>query len=106
MAITFDAHFRWMGLSVDFAIYYRHTEFHSNGRLSSRQAIRNKGGIANLTDMGWTFEVAYFIIAQKLNVALRYSNLDADDFWQGGASGFSVRPDATDIGVAVTYYVQ
>jgi hypothetical protein len=105
MAITFDAHFRWMGLSADFAIYYRKTDFHSNGSLSSRQAIRNKAGIADLTDFGWTFEVSYFIIAQELNVALRYSNVDADDFWQGGGTGFSVRPDATEIGVGVTYYV-
>src|SRR5690606_38242033 len=31
IAMTIDGHFRWMGLSVDAAFFYRKTEFHNRG---------------------------------------------------------------------------
>ena len=105
VAMTLDAHFRWMGLSVDAAFYYRKTEFHNRGSNSYRPQGRQ--GIGDLTDMAFTFDVSYFIIAKKFNVGMRYNMLNADDFWMNGSSSrsFAVWPDTTEIGLSANYYI-
>lgn len=104
-AITLDGHFRWMGLSLDAAFFYRATEFHNRG--SNRFRPQNRAGISDMTDMGFSVEVAYFILPKQFNVGLRFNMTDADDFWSGGSSSrvFGVRPDTTELGLSVNYYV-
>jgi hypothetical protein len=107
-SMTLDGHFRWHGLSVDAAIFYRHTEFHNRGR-NNTNVTNFKAGIGDLTDIGWTFEVAYFILPQQFNVGLRFDNLDSDEFWNGTGSDVhlaGVMPDVWEIGLSANYYIQ
>jgi hypothetical protein len=105
--MTLDAHFRWHGLSADLALFYRHTDFHNRGanRFSPTSSYHN--GIGDLTDMGWSIEVAYFIIAKELSVGVRFNSLDSDEFWMNGSDGreFGLRPDATELSIGVNYYI-
>jgi hypothetical protein len=104
LAVTLDGHFRWHGLSVDIAYFWRHTEFHNRGSNTFRP--QNRAGISDLTDSAFTFEVAYFIIPQEFNVGIRFNMLNADDFWSGGSGRiFGVRPDTTEFGLSVNYYI-
>jgi hypothetical protein len=105
VAVTLDGHFRWHGLSVDIAGFMRHTEFHNRGR--NKFDPGSRAGIGNMTDYGFTFLVAYMIIPEMFNVGIRWSMVDADDFWQGGTTSrqFGVRADAQEIGLSVNYYI-
>lgn len=105
LAITFDAHLRVSGLSVDLAIFFRHTEFHNRGRTDFDP--RNKAGIANLQDSGVTLEVGYFVIPKEMNLGLRVGMLNADEFWGGGGSNrdLGIRPDTMEMGIVVNYFL-
>ncbi len=114
MSLTLDGHFRIYGFGVDFAIFYRKTEFHNNGR-NTTQINRGSGAgasIGDLTDMGWTFEVSYVLNISddwgKLAFGIRVSNVDADEFWNGAGGNnagraFAVMPDTMVYGVAVNW---
>ncbi|MCB9933281.1 MAG: hypothetical protein H6841_07665 [Planctomycetes bacterium] len=107
MAFTADGHFRWHGLSADVAFFWRHTEFHNRGRNRYSPTSPTHNGAANNTDMGITFDVSYFILPKQLNVGVRYNWLNADEHWQNGDTSrrAGLRPDATEIGLSVNYYV-
>ena len=107
-AIPLDGHFRWMGLSVDVAYFWRHTEFHNRGR--NRFDPSGQADVGNLNDSAFTFEVAYFILPQQFNVGIRFNMLNSEDFWQGGSGtgtprAFGLRPDVTELGLSVNYYI-
>jgi hypothetical protein len=110
-AITLDGHFRWMGLSVDVAFFWRHTEFHNRG-LNDFDPT-SQISVGNLNDMAFTFEVAYMIIPDMFNVGIRYNMLNAEDFWQSGGVGgfagnpraFGIRPDAQEIGISANWFI-
>jgi phosphate-selective porin len=110
-AITLDGHFRWMGLSVDVAYFWRHTEFHNRG-LNDFDPT-SQADVGNLNDAALTFEVAYMIIPDMFNVGIRYNTLWAEDFWQGGVNpstagtprAFGIRPDATEIGISANWFI-
>ncbi|MEZ5992117.1 MAG: porin [Planctomycetota bacterium] len=106
-AITIDGHFRWHGLSADVAFFWRHTEFHNRGANRYSPTNPTHNGIANNTDMGFTIDVSYFIIAKELNVGVRFGRLEADEHWQLGGTtrNAALRPDATEIGISVNYYL-
>jgi hypothetical protein len=108
LAVTLDAHLRAMGLSVDVAFFFRHTEFHNRGASDFNPTNPARNGIGNLTDVGITFEVAYFIIASKMNVGIRVDYLNADEFWAGGGDNkdLGIRPDTMEAGIVVNYFVQ
>src|SRR5690606_23597059 len=106
---TLDGHFRWMGLSVDVAYFWRHTEFHNRG--ANRFSPSGQADVGNLNDSGFTFEVGYMILVNQLSVGIRFDMLNAEDFWQGGSGtstprAFGLRPDVTEIGLTVNYYIQ
>lgn len=105
-AMTLDGHFRWMGLSVDVAYFWRHTEFHNRG--ANRFSPSGQADVGNLNDSGFTFEVGYMILVNQLSVGIRFDMLNAEDFWQGGTGdrSFGLRPDATELGLSVNYMVQ
>jgi hypothetical protein len=106
--MTMDAHFRWHGLSADLALFYRHTDFHNRGRNRYSPTSSYHNGIGDLTDIGWGIEVAYFILAKQLSVGVRFNSVDADEFWMNGSDGrdFGIRPDSTELGLSVNYYIQ
>jgi hypothetical protein len=106
-AFTIDGHFRWHGLSADVAFFWRHTEFHNRGANRYSPTSPTHNGIANNTDMAFTIDIAYFIIAQTLNVGIHYNWLNADEHWQLGGTtrNAALRPDATEIGINVNYYL-
>jgi hypothetical protein len=107
LAVTIDAHLRAMGLSVDVAFFFRHTEFHNRGATSFNPTSPAREGIANLTDTGITFEVAYFIIPKEFNVGIRAGYLNADEFWNGGGDNrdLGIRPDTMEVGIVVNYFI-
>jgi hypothetical protein len=107
LAIVLDGHLRLFGLSVDIEFYFRHTEFHNRGRNRFNPTTPTRNGTANMSDVGFTFEVAYFILPEQLNVGIRFNYVNADEFWQGGTTSrfFGVRPDSTELGLAVNYYI-
>jgi hypothetical protein len=107
-AITLDGHFRWHGLSVDIAYFWRITDFHNRG--ANRFDPTSQADVGNLEDSGFTFEVAYMIIPDMFNVGIRFNMLNSEDFWQGGAGAgtpraFGIRPDATEIGVSANWFI-
>ncbi|MCC6465334.1 MAG: hypothetical protein IT463_08360 [Planctomycetes bacterium] len=112
LSVTLDGHFRWHGLSADIAWYWRHTDLHNKGRNDFRPG-QNKAGVADLEDMGFTFDIGYFILPKQLLVGVRYNMLNADDFWdststpttQPDARKFGIRPDTTEMGLTVSYFV-
>jgi hypothetical protein len=107
-ALTLDAHWRWMGLSVDLEMYYRHTDFRNLGSNTVNPGRPSQSGISNLTDYGVSLEVGYFIIPQDLNVALRFAIVTPDKTWfagTGGSKEHGVWSETTEIGVAVNYYI-
>jgi hypothetical protein len=105
-AITGDVHFRMAGFSADLAVFWRHTEFHNRGATRFNPTTPARNGISDLTDAGMTFEAAYFIEPERFNVGVRYSVVDADEYWLGGSNQiFAVRPDTTEVGVSANYFV-
>jgi hypothetical protein len=110
-AITLDGHFRWHGLSVDIAYYWRITDFHNRGANSFDPT--SQVSVGNLEDSGFTLEIAYMIIPDMFNVGIRFNMLNAEDFWQSNGTGgnasnpraFGLRPDATEIGVSANWFI-
>jgi hypothetical protein len=107
-AVTVDGHFRFMGIAVDAAVYWRYTDFHNRG--SNKYTPRNKQGIGDLEDWGWSFEASYILPMLPLRVAVRVSGLDADEFWGANAALLqtdghqrAIRPDAMEYGVNASY---
>ncbi|MCC7509053.1 MAG: hypothetical protein IT464_06735 [Planctomycetes bacterium] len=107
LAVVLDGHFRMYGLSVDMELHYRHTEFHNRGRNRFNPTSPSHNGTANLSDMGISFLVAYFILPQQLNVGVRFDWINADEVWGGGEDSrrLGLRPDSTELGLSVNYYI-
>jgi hypothetical protein len=108
IAVGLDAHFRYMGLSVDLELFYRQTDFRNRGSLEGVTAGGSKSYIGDVTDTGLALEIAYFVIPQDVALALRVGAFDADKFWGFGSDSqtFGVRPETVEVGVAATYYLQ
>ncbi len=106
-AITLDAHLRILGISLDLAMYFRHTEFHNSGRNRYQPGTPTRNGTGNVTDIGFTVDISYFIIAKHFNVGIRWNHLQADEFWQLGSTSrrAALRPDANEIGLSVNWYL-
>jgi hypothetical protein len=107
LAIVLDGHLRVYGLSVDMELFFRHTEFHNRGRNRFNPSNPTRSGTGNLSDVGFSFLIAYMILPDTLNVGIRFNLVNGDEVWQGGATTqrFGVRPDATELGLSVNYFV-
>ncbi|MBX3460192.1 MAG: hypothetical protein KF696_09580 [Planctomycetes bacterium] len=113
MHVALDGHFRFHGLSIDIEFHLRHTEFHNRGRNKFNPQRDEPGtgtATGNLTDYGFSFLVAYFILPEQLSVGVRWDHLDADEVWQKGSNQAGsrlrgVRPDANELGLSVNYYI-
>jgi hypothetical protein len=111
IAVTVDGHFRFYGIGVDAAFYWRHTDFHNRGANSA--SVSNRQGIGDLDDMGWSFEASYLIHLIDLAVAFRVSSVDADEFWGANAAlqqtdvkQRAIRPDAMEYTFGAAYLLQ
>ena len=107
VSITLDGHFRWHGLSVNVAWYYRHTEFHNFGPLQGNGVTQGRAFPGDLTDNAFTFEAGYMILPRQFDVGFRFAMLDSDEFWLAGSTvkRNALRPDSTEMGLAVGYYL-
>ena len=107
IAITLDGHFRWHGLSVNIAWIHRHTEFHNFGPLAGNNVTQGRAFPGDLTDNAFTFEVGFFILPKKLDVAVRWGMIDSDEFWLAGSTTKrnAIRPDSMEMGLVVGYYL-
>ncbi|MBX3460191.1 MAG: hypothetical protein KF696_09575 [Planctomycetes bacterium] len=113
MHVALDGHFRFYGLSVDIEFHMRHTEFHNRGRNKfnpQRDEPGTRTATGNLTDYGFSFLVAYFILPQQLNVGIRWDHVDSDEVWAKGSNSsktrfLAVRPDANELGLSVNYFI-
>ncbi len=110
LALTLDAHARWHGASLDVALFWRHTQFQNKG--INRFDVSNKQAIGELDDLGWSIEAGYHFGFVPVTVGVRYSGVDADEFWGNDATLAGTRtrsrgimPDAAEVGVTGSYYV-
>lgn len=110
-AVTLDGHFRFYGIGVDAAFYYRHTDFHNRG--SNTASVTSRQGIGDLDDFGWSFEASYLIHLIDLAVAFRVSSVDADEFWGANAAleqtdvrQRAIRPDAMEYTFGAAYLLK
>jgi hypothetical protein len=105
--LEFDGHFRFYGLSVNFEYHYRHTDFHNFGPREGTGTTQGRAFPGDLTDTGFNFEVGFFILPKQFDVAFRFGTVDSDEFWLAGSQNKpnAIRPDMTEIGLAVGYYI-
>ena len=108
-AVTVDGHFRFWGIAVDAAAYWRYTDFHNRG--INRYSPSDKQGIGDLEDFGWSLEASWVLPWLPLSVGARVSSFDADEFWGANAALLqtdqrqrAIRPDAMEIGLTASYY--
>ncbi|MBZ0137924.1 MAG: OprO/OprP family phosphate-selective porin [Planctomycetes bacterium] len=107
-AVTLDGHFRFWGIAVDAAVYWRYTDFHNRG--INKYTPADKQGIGDVEDFGWSFEASWVTPWLPLSVGVRVNSLDADEFWGANAALLqtdqhqrAIRPDAMEIGVTASY---
>ncbi|MCC6573938.1 MAG: hypothetical protein IT462_09105 [Planctomycetes bacterium] len=107
IALTLDGHFRWHGLSVNIEWIWRHTNFHNTGLLEGNNITRGRNRPGDMDDNGFLFEVGYFILPKQLDVAIRWADVNADEYWAGGTTSkpFALRPDSSELGLCVGYYI-
>ncbi|MHC4839653.1 MAG: porin [Planctomycetota bacterium] len=111
MAVAFDAHLRWFGINVDIEMIRRRAEFFNTGALNTTGSVG--GGIVatDLVDTGINFEVGY-MLTEDMQVGVRFSTVDGDEFRFGGSSGGSGGTpgtgyihDSGEIGVVFNYFL-
>lgn len=107
LAVTADVNFRWQGLNVHAAIYWRHTEFHNRGSNRFKPTSPARSGISDLTDFGAVVEASYFVLPGKVSIGARWNYLDADEFWGNGTQNRqrSILPDAQSVGLAANWLI-
>jgi hypothetical protein len=108
---TVDGHFRWIGLSINWALHYRHVDFAAKGRLDAFN-LEDDPAVANaITDRGATVDVGYFVLSDELCLLARFSVVDFDEFESRVPStgqrvdGDSFGPDSYEYGGAITWFV-
>jgi hypothetical protein len=108
---TLDGHFRWLGLSVNWALHYRTVAFTARGRLAE-QDLEDDPAVPNgVTDYGLTVDAGYFILRDRLVILVRYSNVDFDEFESRNVAGDRVDgdafgPDTAEYGAGITWFIQ
>lgn len=109
--LTADGHFRWIGLSLNWALHYRRINFSPTGRLSNLNLAADKGLVHGAEDVGLTVDVAYFILRDELMVGTRFSAVEFDDFKSRTAGGQQVDgdsfgADSYEYGGGVTWFIR
>ncbi|MCA8914808.1 MAG: hypothetical protein KDB90_05310 [Planctomycetes bacterium] len=108
---TADGHFRWIGLSVNWALHYRTVNFSARGRLKQFNLAQDTSLAKSVTDRGATIDVGYFILHDKLLIAARFSVVDFDEFKStevgtgNRIDGDSFGADSYEYGGGVTWFL-
>lgn len=107
---TVDGHFRWIGLSVNWALHMRTVNFTPRGRLQEFNLAQDQYLAKSLHDFGATVDVGYFILPGELLAAARFSYVDFDEFKSRTPAGTEVDgdsfgADSYEYGGGVTYYI-
>lgn len=111
VAFTLDGHMRWYGISVDWAVFYRYTEFSNVGL--NRFKVAGRESIGELEDLGASFEAGYnfpWLEIADIYVGLRWSMVNADEFW-GRDAGLrftenrqrAIRPDTMEYALTAAW---
>lgn len=108
--LTADGHFRWIGLSLNWALHYRRINFSPTGRLSELNLAADKSLVHGAEDVGLTVDIAYFILSDQLMIGTRFSTVEFDDFKSRTAGGVQVDgdsfgADSYEYGGGVTWFI-
>jgi hypothetical protein len=110
--LTADGHFRWIGLSVNWALQYRSVNFSPRGRLAQQNLAADTAAVHGLQDTGLTVDAGYFVLRDELLIAARFSTVQFDDFKSREAGsgmqidGDSFGADSYEYGGGVTWFLQ
>ncbi|MCB9934363.1 MAG: hypothetical protein H6840_01630 [Planctomycetes bacterium] len=77
---TVDGHYRWIGLSVNWALHYRTVSFNATGRLNDFDLEDDPYVVKGTHDFGATIDVGYFVLPDQLVLSTRFSYVDFDEF--------------------------
>lgn len=108
---TVDGHFRWIGLSVNWALHMRSVNFSPKGRLKNFNLAQDQYLAKAVTDFGATIDAGYFVLADEFLVSLRFSYVDFDEFksrqiaTNAEIDGDSFGADSYEYGGGVTWYL-
>lgn len=108
---TVDGHFRWIGLSVNWALHYRRTNFAPTGSLRDFDVDDAPSLPTGVEDFGATVDVGYFILNDELSIQSRFSWVDFDEFVSrqlttgDRVKGDSFGADSWEYGGGVTWYL-
>lgn len=92
---TVDGHFRWIGLSVNWALHLRTVNFSARGALQEFNLAQDEYVVKSTQDFGATVDVGYFVLPDKLVIGTRFSYVDFDEFKsRDAASGNPIDGDA------------
>lgn len=78
--VSLDGHFRWLGLSVNWALQWRSVTFDAEGRLNQALDDDDPYLLKHLADRGASVEVSYFVLRDVLNLQVRWAAVDFDEF--------------------------
>ncbi|MHC4842124.1 MAG: hypothetical protein ACYTDT_14410 [Planctomycetota bacterium] len=91
--LTVDGHFRWVGLSVNWAVHMRRTEFTATGAYTSLNLEDDPFTANGISDNGFLIDVGYFV-TDDVVLSARYSNVDFDEFNARDVGGNPVVADS------------
>ncbi|MDC1142693.1 hypothetical protein OAU50_06350 [Planctomycetota bacterium] len=91
--LTLDGHFRWVGLSVNWAVHLRRTEFEATGSFSTLNLEDDSFTANGISDSGFLIDVGYFV-TEEIVLSTRYSTVDFDEFKSRDSSGNPVVADS------------
>jgi hypothetical protein len=108
---TVDGHFRWIGLSINWALHMRNVNFSARGRLKDFNLAQDQYLAKAVTDYGATVDAGYFVLREQLLIAARFSMIDFDEFKsrQIGSNaevdGDSFGADSYEYGGGVSWFI-
>lgn len=108
--LTADGHFRWIGLSVNWALHYRSVNFSPRGKMGQQNIASDQAAVHGLQDTGLTVDASYFVLRDELLLSARFSTVQFDDFKSRDSSGTQVDgdsfgADSYEYGGGVTWFI-
>jgi hypothetical protein len=110
--ITGDGHFRWIGLSINWAIHYRSVNFTPRGKMGEQNLAADQAIVHGLQDTGITVDAGYFVLRDELLISARFSTVNFDDFKSREATsgaqidGDALGADSYEYGGGVTWFIR
>jgi hypothetical protein len=91
---TVDGHFRWIGLSVNWALHMRTVNFTPRGSLQEFNLSQDRYLAKSLHDFGATVDAGYFVLPGEFLISARFSYVDFDEFRSRTFAGDEVDGDS------------